>query len=386
MHGKEIINFLVGTLGLKVDEKDKNGEEPIHYAIRAKNISFAQELLKRRHPKGAEESKNNLLHFCVMDNKLELAKIMLEEDRNLLNEPGELGLKTIHLAAWNSDLEMFKWLVDEVVDVYELCSNYKASALHYAAYNKSHGKKLIRYLISDLGFDVHAKAENGLTPLHYALYNENVNNATLLLNLGADIEVREDDSDNSDDLLSYCARSKKSESVKFLLKHHPEFIKEIDANGFSAFQFIVQFADWELVKWILDEFKTEIAGVAEGLHFATYNISHGKELVRHFVSEMNLDVNAAEENRGWTPLHYAFFAENVEIAEELVKLGADLEVELHSNNLLHFCVVMNKLKSAKYLLVNKLLPINEPNKNGKTAVHLAAEHASVEMLKLLTKG
>ncbi|CAB3379108.1 Hypothetical predicted protein [Cloeon dipterum] len=185
-NGLELIDFF-GSLGLKANVKDRFGEEPIHYAIRAKNIEIAKVLLQLRQENAG---KNNLLHFCVVENNLRLAQIVLECEEEMLDQYGDLGKNTIQLAARNADLQMCKWLVGKGANLQALSKDeYEDSVVHSAALNKTHGSELVAYFVSELGFDVNAKDKLQLTPLHYALQNEFIDVAEVLVTLGADLDA-----------------------------------------------------------------------------------------------------------------------------------------------------------------------------------------------------
>ncbi|XP_065346536.1 serine/threonine-protein phosphatase 6 regulatory ankyrin repeat subunit B-like [Cloeon dipterum] len=204
-HGLEVIEYFT-SLKMRVDTKDKNGKEPIFYAIRAKNFKIAEKLLKLMFPKG-ELSKNNLLHICVKINNLEMAKIVHSNDKGLLNKYGEHGRSTIHVAAFYADLEMCKWLLSEGADVRALTENEnEQNVLHCAAYNTSHGTELVQFFVSNFDFDVKAKDKLDFTPLHKALFRDNIKTAEELMKLGADLTAKRvtNDSNNLENLMHCC--------------------------------------------------------------------------------------------------------------------------------------------------------------------------------------
>ncbi|XP_065346535.1 putative ankyrin repeat protein RF_0381 [Cloeon dipterum] len=133
--------------------------------------------------------------------------MVLEQDKGLYIDFGETGRSAIHLAAMLSDLDMCKWLLSKGVDVRCLTKNaFEDSVLHCAAMNKSHGKELVRYFVFVHNFDVNTKYKLGFTPLHCALYKENIETAEVLLTLGADLAVKRitKDSNNLENLLHCC--------------------------------------------------------------------------------------------------------------------------------------------------------------------------------------
>ncbi|CAB3379110.1 Hypothetical predicted protein [Cloeon dipterum] len=206
-YGVDLLDYFT-SLGLRLDARDKFGDEPLQYAIRVNNSKIVQKLLQPNCPE--EESikdKSEPRYRSI------LHKIMSEQEKGLLNTDlglnGECGLSEIHLAAMLSDLDMCKWLLNNGADVRSLTKNeYEDSVLHYAAYNKSHGTELVQYFVSVHNFDVNAKDKLGFTPLHFALHMENIETAEELLTLGADLAVKRvtNDSNNLENLMHVCLR------------------------------------------------------------------------------------------------------------------------------------------------------------------------------------
>ncbi|CAB3379112.1 Hypothetical predicted protein [Cloeon dipterum] len=338
INGPELIEFFASR-GLKVNAKDKNGKEPIHYAIRAKNFAVANELLKRR--PGEEKSKNNnLLHFCVSENDLELAKLALESDKETLFAYGELGRNVIHLAAGYADAEMCVWLLGAGADARALSKDgYADSALHYAALNTGHGQEIVAYFVSTLGHDVNAKDDLRFTPLFYALGVENLAAAEILISLGADLKCK---LENGENVMHYCIRRNRQKSAKFVHAKEPQLVKQAKADGRSCLHLAAQHADLNLCNWLVHECGVDALAWCTRrqksvLHYAAGNTRHGKDIISCFVAKFALHLNGRDKN-GWTPLRHAFHAENVDAAEELLTLGADSKVKRGADNLNPFCV------------------------------------------------
>ncbi|CAB3379111.1 Hypothetical predicted protein [Cloeon dipterum] len=389
-HGLEVIEYFT-NLKMRVDIEDKNGKEPILYAIRAKNFKIAEKLLKLWFPEG-ELSKNNLLHLCVKKNNLEMAKIVLNHDKHLMNKYGEDERSTIHIAAFYADLEMFKWLLSEGADVRALTKDkFEENVLHCSACNTSHGTELVQFLVSKLRFDVNAKDKLGYTPLHYAFWKNNIKTAEELLKLGAELTVKRitNDSNNLENLMHFCVKWNKMKSAKFLQEKNRNLVRDLRGDGETSLHIAAEHAGLGMCKWLVDECGLDPLALARNqklsvLECAACNKSHGKEIIQYLVDKYSLDVNRKDEG-GFTPLHQAFFNNNIVAAEELVRLGADLTVKREANNLLHESVIDNKVESVKYLIEKLPGLLVEPGPGGKTIVQLATENGDKAMMKLLTE-
>ncbi|CAB3387262.1 Hypothetical predicted protein [Cloeon dipterum] len=213
-NGYDIIMHFLPNEMLEENKSDSDGDQAVHYAIMAKNFNAAELLLRffRSH-------EYNLLHFLVVQNRLELAQSVHEWKKDLIKEPDPDGRNALHLAAEYAGKEMCKWLMQEA------------------------------------DFDVNVKSKSGETALHFALKAEKTDIAKDLVRSGADLKVKLD----VDNLLHYCIKLKKLRSVKFVHEHDGELIEEKGQEENVAIQIAAQFADREIFEWLNSILKKSIA-------------------------------------------------------------------------------------------------------------------------------
>ncbi|XP_065336630.1 putative ankyrin repeat protein RF_0381 [Cloeon dipterum] len=101
-----------------LDHLNINGMSPLHVAIRCGNTAGAQRLLDL----GASTKVKcldlqNLLHFCVKKNRLEIAKMIHRADGNLIKEVFYGGRTALHFAVKEEHVEFCEWLISAGVDV-----------------------------------------------------------------------------------------------------------------------------------------------------------------------------------------------------------------------------------------------------------------------------
>ncbi|CAB3385108.1 Hypothetical predicted protein [Cloeon dipterum] len=149
-HGTEIVEFLVSTLQMDVNAKDKVQNTPLHYALLTENFGVAEKLTGL----GADLNEN-LLHFCIQKNKLAGAQFLHAKNQDLVGKTGKDGRNALHVAAHHSDLRMCQWLVKECgLDARAVAAKWKKSVLHYAAWNKLHGGEIISNFFWRFGLDL----------------------------------------------------------------------------------------------------------------------------------------------------------------------------------------------------------------------------------------
>ncbi|CAB3386827.1 Hypothetical predicted protein [Cloeon dipterum] len=347
-HGLEIISHFLGQ-GLDLSEaKDVDGEEPVIYAIRAGDLNLARNILR------LQNGETNLLLFFVARNDLEMVQFMHAIDPESIKQRDEKGNSALHLAAEFADLKMCEWIIKQGVDVKTL-NALQMTALHCAVLNVNYGREIVRYLVVRLKLTVYAKNSLSETPLHLALSTGNFELAQQLLDFGVKV------------------------------KRNKSLVKQRDSNGRNALHIAAECADLEMCKSLIEQgidAKTLVrVRKSSALHYVGCNILFGKPLVAFFVG-LGLDLNKMDKFL-YTPLHVALINQNIEVAEEMVKYGADFRVKSGHFNLLHYSVIGNELKSVEFLHSKDPELVKELTLLGENALHLAAKHADREMCKFL---
>ncbi|CAB3386297.1 Hypothetical predicted protein [Cloeon dipterum] len=294
-------------------------------------------------------------------------------DTDRFIEKTTTDMTPLMLAARDENLESCLALLKSGESV-KARTKFGVTPLHFAALNKENGIKIVWHLTNQEKLDVKEKDEDGEEAIFYAVRKGNFRVAQTLL------ELREKINNN---LLHFFITQNRSDIAQVIHAWNPNLIKEVDSDRRNALHLAAQFADLSACKWLIaegiDVASTSSFGTA--LHRAPLNKKHGIELVRFFVSK-KLKLNEKSEF-GFVPLDAALAAENIEIARELLTLGASLHIKDH--NFLHYCVFLNKLKSAKFVheLDKKL--IRGKDANERDAIHIAAEVADLEMCRWLVE-
>lgn len=105
------------------------------------------------------------------------------------------------------------------------------------------------------------------------------------------------------------------------------------------------------------------------------SIGNNVENINYLVTTLGIDVDTKDTN---TMLHYAVGNGSIEAANELIKLGADIDnTNANFKTSLHYVIEnnSNKLLESVNLLLSKNANPNIQDKNGNTALHLAVINA-----------
>ncbi|XP_065346431.1 alpha-latrocrustotoxin-Lt1a-like [Cloeon dipterum] len=298
---------------------------------------------------------------------------MSVRDTSRFIEKTTTGLTPLMLAARDENLENCLILLKSGESA-EARTKFGVTPLHFAALNIENGIEIAWHLANQEKLDVKEKDEDGEEAIFYAVRKGNFRMARTLL------ELREKINNN---LLHFFINQNRFDVAKIIHEWNPNLIKEVDSDRRNALHLAAQYADLRVCKWLIaqgiDVASKSCFGTA--LHRAPFNKNHGMELVHFFVSN-NLDLNE-KSKFGFVPLDAALAAENIDIARELLTLGASLNIKDH--NFLHYCVFLNKLISARFIHELDKTLIRCKDASERDALHLAAEFADLEMCRWLVE-
>ncbi|CAB3382087.1 Hypothetical predicted protein [Cloeon dipterum] len=247
-YGNKDLIYFFKSLGFSLEQRDKEGLTPLHYALRAGNLKVASDMIKVGADLRLESNSLNLIQYCVRHDCLESAKFIHEKDRKLITKVCESGGRTVlHIAAEFADEEMCRWLVSQGASVPTLSEDAENNVLHFATMNFTHGVALIKYFHT-FGIALNARNKFYCSPLHVALERENLKVADCLLNLGANINMYIDHSN----LIHFCAKRNKLDAAKFLHERNQELTKEPCFGGRTTLHTAAQFSTVEFCQWLVE--------------------------------------------------------------------------------------------------------------------------------------
>ncbi|CAB3386746.1 Hypothetical predicted protein [Cloeon dipterum] len=262
----------------KLTVKDVDGEEPIHYAVRAKNFKIAQYVLNRRDP-----NSKNLLHFFVLRNELNFAKIIHSEFRNkCFDVCKRKGI--LHIAAEHSGWKMCEWLVKNGNDINAKSRGRKFTVLHYAVKNKNgiNSWANIDFFVSLNRRLLNEKDVFGETPLHWALKFEDLSLAEKLLDMGTNIFVKNREKMN---LLLFCVSKNKLKSAKLVHSKDKNLIRGVCTHSWTALHIAALKKNYQMCKWL----------IKNGVDTSALESKDNRSALKMFQMHMRSDENSSRD-------------------------------------------------------------------------------------------
>lgn len=173
----------------------------------------------------------------------------------------------------------------------------------------------------------------------------------------------------------------RTDTVKLLLERGAKLISAPDEPPTKLIELALERSRIDVAEILLDhgmEYDAQTAGM--WLHGAA---GSGQEKVVVWLLGRGVDIDARDRYGNNTPALAAAKAGQFEIVELLAKRGADVRArDNEGNGLLHGAAPGKESLAS----VSRLqLPVNEANNKGETALHIAAQHANAEGIRLLVK-
>jgi cytohesin len=277
--------------------------------------------------------------------------------------------KSLLEAVKKSDLEQVKLLILKGADVNAKVGNGD-TLLHIAA---QLGHEDVTRLLISKGADVNAKSNSSWTPLHRALKAGNREIVDLLISKGADVNAK-----GISDLtpLHFAADGGSQALVQLLIAK--------GAVG-PAFHLAACLGDLARVKHFLDQGNDVDAKDECGctpLHWAVWT---GQRNVAEFIIAKGANVNTGMMNfymSGRTPLHQAASAGNRELVESLISKGADVNANCHGSTPLHAAASIGH-RDIVELLITEGTSVNAKDIRGWTPLHNTRRNDNKDVAEIL---
>lgn len=212
---------------------------------------------------------------------------------------------------------------------------------------KTNALSSAKKLFAKKGVAINA-TRNGMTSLHIAVRNDNIEMVSFLLEKGTFINAITADEDDTP--LHIAVNDNSKDMVKFLLEN------KADPNIEN--------------------------GVGETPLYIASGAINNIEIVKMLLLKGAKVNNTKNEN---SPLYAAIVEENTVIAELLINRGADINIVVNkiNNTLLHIVASYKDPITIATLLIDKGININAVNDEGNTALHNAVAADNMVMVKFL---
>ena len=375
---------------------------PLHFALKYKHKDIVAYLI--RNNCAFVEGCDIVAHMAscaTVENDLTLLQVILDSGFEL-SIANPVGWTILHFAAANGSEKAFEMLRDRITDsdvrardiyqrtpllqaaigghmsilialeslgddLYSDVDKYRKTALHYAA--ELGYVSMVKYLIKKI--DPNSQDQSGMTPLHLAALNNQVEVIEALLSESEAVNVNEVDNLFRTPLYLACENSR-AEALDALLKHGARHdIRPRNARSLISCAVIRR--DPRVLESLLgiediDIFFPDMNNWTP-VHYAA---QLGRMSFLHLFYGLDPSCLTAKDTKGRTPFHIAALWNQIEV----VCFCLDIEdfdpnvTDDDGNTALHLAVRRNYVQMAKLLQAHDV-DLNIQNSMGQTPLHLA---------------
>ncbi|XP_077302598.1 transient receptor potential cation channel subfamily A member 1-like isoform X1 [Arctopsyche grandis] len=390
----EAIRFL---LEIPVDTSVLNEKKqaPIHLATELNRVETLRAMSPYRQvidiQQGGEHGRS-ALHLAAIYDHEECATILISEFGASPRRPCNNGYYPIHEAAKNASsktMEVFlQWGESEGCSREEMISFYDSEGnvpLHSAVHG---GDKRAVELCLKSGAKISTQQHDLSTPVHLACSQGALNVIKLMFGMQPSEKIA---------CLMSCDIQKMTPLHCAAMFNHPEIVEyliiegssidPLDKENRSPLLLAATRAGWKTVLTLIRlnaNVNLKDMNSRNVLHFVIMNggpLEDFSDLYHVFKQLLN-----EKDNIGCSPLHYASMEGHVRSLENLIQLGACINLKNNKNESpLHFAAKYGRFNTVRQLLNSEkgAFIINESDGDGMTPLHIASQQGHTKVVQLL---
>jgi ankyrin repeat protein len=377
----EVVKLLLNAEADRVTIEDLNGKTALKLALE-KNTPDILDLFISKNIND-KYAGHTLLFWVAKYGYVDFAKKLIEHHKASLNwDCSAKGNTPLHIAAEEGHKQIVELLIANDAQK-DIQGDTKYTALHYAVLKE---KNDVVKLLVDEGARLDIQDINGYTPLHLAAKHGYKDAIGLLL---AREEAKQtititDNEDNSP--LFLAAHEGKVEAVESLIGLYKikKAWKDLDGTVLPI-SHIAAVEGWSNVLKSLDNSNRDLNSMTPSsnltpLYLATK--AGQKDVVKYLLSSSKIKIDQVVAD-GNNALHVAIKYNLLEIAELLLRAGADVNFKGHNGQTaLHYAVKAQNMEATKLLLdYNPTLTID--NNDNYSPIDKALNMGNVEIIKLM---
>ena len=383
----DFVKLLV-DMGSSVDYQNTKHDTPILWATRGNHINLVRWLIEKgANVNGMNDKGSTALYWAVRYGFVELTHILLEQGRADVNMKRKLGLVCpIILASAFGNTEILELLIRYGANVNTQIRRGETALHHAAAWGNEDAIDILLSHTKDIDF----ADEKGDTAITLAAQSNEPNVVQLLVSRGADPAHKNQEGKNA---WTYAIDADDDTLLKSLLTAYsssPSFSGEniVFSRSKSPLHQAAAKGDFSKVSILLNYGISPITTDEQGnifLHIAASE--NHTDVLKNFISKPYID---HQNKLGETPLHLACMYGHYDAVSLLTKSAKISVKNVRGETPLH---VAAKSSSSTATIVRTIADaivkthnwslLDEPDNEGNTALHLAAESGRISIIEEL---
>ena len=377
---------------------DDGGPTLLHSAVETNQVTVMEYLIGRGTDMNATDGNGNTpLHIAIQNGHIEAMHLLLNSGacdtiRNHHHHP------PLHLAISRTDTALVGGFLEHPVDI--LVKGYRSRTFMHvvAEHDNIEALKLIHdspHLKQDRQLYLSAFDEDDLTPVHLAAQKGAHQVLEFLLEKMLEYGIRPEvalsflDEENRTPT-QFAVESGDTKVLELLLKYgaSPTLTKgdHLPPLHTACYQGKLDMVLAMLQTCGSDILQSQDQEGKVALHHSTASI-RSEQLIPCLL-QWGAKLNMLD-SYGFTPLHTAIVAGNLEAVKELLQKGSDPTMKTQNGcNALHIAVERNRDEVVRCLLAHPSAPflVSDPDKDGNIPLHCALEHSLCDLVMLMIQS
>ncbi|XP_021376771.1 uncharacterized protein LOC110465343 [Mizuhopecten yessoensis] len=375
----KLCEYIRSNIPNVVHALDSEGWSALHAAASSGSLDTYKELVQvGLSPMTTTKGDSTVLHISAYYGHVDLVKYIIKTTPTLLSLIDKAGRTALHDGAASGDMQVYDELKDAGLSPMDFPHD-GTTVLHIAAENCH--SDLARNIIIKTPEIVLYMDHSGKTALHSAAAGGTWALFKKVCQFGISPKCT---TDNGSTVLHIAAEHGNVPLVKTLVQGISDLVKTVDDEGRTAMHFAAAGGNADVFDLLLQAGLTpEPAPNSSNsvLHVAAYK-AH-VDLVRYVIRKLPDMVPLTDES-GWTALHYAAAAGNLQVFFILLKAGLSPRHATHDGStVLHKAAFCGNLELVEFILEIVPAIIQKSDTSSWTAIHSAAAGGSMNVFTTL---
>ncbi|CAF1099861.1 unnamed protein product [Rotaria sordida] len=345
------------------------------------------------------EQGRTALHYCCDHENIDCARLLLENDKSIINIKDNEGFSALHLACLNGNLIMVKYFCEQGADV-TLVDNELHSLIHWITVC---GHVDLFDILVQYQTPIHTSDIYGAFPIHYASQlcgnNDPIKILTILKKLidnNADVNCLDEQKRTP---FIWAASANAIDALRILYKAGANPL-HADKDSLTALHCAATCGHLSCIRMLIELYgcsleSEDINGCTPLFYAITFEHLNVCRVLLHLKANPN-----HKDHRGRTPSHCAALKGNINCLKCLIEHNADIWIKnkrgdypIHEAiNSISFSKFRNEkndqlqrecLDFVRFILQLYPKKVNIQNSEHRTSLHLAANFGDVTMCKIL---
>ncbi|XP_057319242.1 ankyrin-3-like [Microplitis mediator] len=360
-----ITEFLIRRRA-EVNALTKENQSPLQIAIEKNNLNLVKLLIKNNADiNRVTKNYETALIFSIKNENFNLFKILLDAGA----EVNPVNLPPLFVAVEKNCYKMTERLIERGANINTIYNNQTALIIAVEKENM----KIVKLLIRNKA-DINVEIAAAQTALHLAVLQDNYEFTEFLISSGADVNSLDGRRQTP---LHISVTKKNKKIINLLLKNNAD-VNVFDDDNLSPLKIAVINGNKEIVELLLDKAEITVKKSLESLLKIAWYSNDFETFELLF--DVGLKIYPLAAGKIVPPLHMAVIKNNLEILDDLINDGADINGSFWGKTPLEIAVCRGYEKMTELLVKNKA---NVNLKNGVDILKVAVKKDNFELMRIL---